>query len=91
MTLRRRFLVERLKSEDELESVQTRRFNEFCNGTKEKQEKKEWFDEEYATVNEEKNCAREPAIQIQNRTRAAKHTAMNEYRQARRRKKHMFN
>jgi hypothetical protein len=46
-----------------------------------KQEKKEWFDEECATVNEEKNCAR---------ARAAKLTAMNEYRQTRRRGKHRF-
>jgi hypothetical protein len=30
------------------------------------------------------------AIQIQNRTRAAKLTAMNEYRQARKRKKHLL-
>jgi DnaJ-domain-containing protein 1 len=30
------------------------------------------------------------AIQIQNRTRAAKLTAMNEYKQTRRREKHMF-
>jgi hypothetical protein len=55
-----------------------------------KQENKEWFDEEWATVNEEKNCASVGVIQIQNRTRAAKLTAMNDYGQARRRKKHLF-
>jgi hypothetical protein len=37
-----------------------------------------------------KNCVGAQAIQIQNRTRAAKLTAMNEYRQARRREKHGF-
>jgi hypothetical protein len=36
------------------------------------------------------NCARARAIQIQNRTRSAKVTAMNEYRGPRRREKHMF-
>jgi hypothetical protein len=45
-----------------------------------KQENKKWFDEECATINEEKNCARARPIQIQNRTRAAKLTVMNEYR-----------
>jgi hypothetical protein len=54
------------------------------------QEKKEWFDEECATVNDEKNCERAQAIQIQNRTRAAKFTAMNEFRQARKREIHLF-
>jgi hypothetical protein len=49
---------------------------------KNKAKNKEWFDEEYPTVNEEKNCARARAFQIQNRTRAAKLAAMNEYRQA---------
>jgi hypothetical protein len=29
-------------------------------GYAQKQEKKEWFDEECTTVNEEKNCARDP-------------------------------
>jgi hypothetical protein len=33
---------------------------------------------------------RAEAIQIQNRTRAAKLTGMNEYRQARKRRKHLF-
>jgi hypothetical protein len=41
-------------------------------------------------VNEKKSCARARANQIQNRTRAAKLTAMKKYRQARRRKKHLF-
>jgi hypothetical protein len=45
---------------------------------------------ECGTVNEEKNCGRARAIQIQNRTRAAKLTVMDEYRQAQRREKHMF-
>jgi hypothetical protein len=45
-------------------------------------EKKEWFDVECATVNEEKNRARTQVIQTQNKTRAAQLTAMNEYRQA---------
>jgi hypothetical protein len=36
-----------------------------------KQANKEWFDEECARVNEEKNAARERAIQI--KTRGAKH------------------
>jgi hypothetical protein len=49
------------------------------------QEKKEWFDEECATVNEDKKFAKARAIQIQNRTRATKLNAMNEYKQARRR------
>jgi hypothetical protein len=31
------------------------------------------------------------AIEIQNRTRAVKVTAMNEYKQAQRREKHLFN
>jgi hypothetical protein len=73
-------------------NVQTRSLNYLWYETEEKlkkvatvvyariQEKKEWFDEECATVNEEKNCARTRAIQIQNRTRAAKLTAMNEYK-----------
>jgi hypothetical protein len=43
-----------------------------------------------ATANEEKNCAIARAIQIRNRTRAAKFTARNEYRQTRRREKHLF-
>jgi hypothetical protein len=43
-------------------------------GYEHKQEKKECFDEECATVNEEKNCARPRAIQIQNKTRVAKLT-----------------
>jgi hypothetical protein len=42
-----------------------------------KQAHKEWFDEECAKVNEEKNAARERAIQI--KTREAK----NAYKQAR--------
>jgi hypothetical protein len=42
-----------------------------------------------ATVNKEKNCVRARVIQIQNRTRAAKLTAINEYRQSRRREKHL--
>jgi hypothetical protein len=37
-----------------------------------KQANKEWFDEECAKVNEEKNAARERAIQI--KTRGAKNT-----------------
>jgi hypothetical protein len=49
-------------------------------GYKHKQEKKEWFDEECGTVNEDKNRARPRAIQIKNKTRAARFTAMNEYR-----------
>jgi DnaJ-domain-containing protein 1 len=44
----------------------------------------------YGTVNKEENCARGTAIQIQNRNRAEKLTAMNEYRQARRKEKHLF-
>jgi hypothetical protein len=42
-----------------------------------KPEKKKWFDGEFVTINEKKNCARARAIQIQNRIRAAKLTAMN--------------
>jgi hypothetical protein len=41
-------------------------------------------------MNEEKNCARAWAIQIKNRTKTAKLTAIKEYRQARRGAKHMF-
>jgi hypothetical protein len=48
------------------------------------------FDEECTTVNEEKNCARARTIQIENKTRAAKLTAMNGYRQARPRIKPLF-
>jgi Zn-finger protein len=59
-------------------------------GSKWKQENKVWSDKECATVNEKNNCAKVRAIQIQNRTRAAKLTAINEYRQARRREKHLF-
>jgi cytochrome c553 len=44
----------------------------------------------YGTVNEEENCARGTAIQIQNRNKAEKLTAMNEYRQARRKEKNLF-
>jgi hypothetical protein len=78
---RRHFVVERLKS---------RKTKKVAVGFAQKQEKKEWFDEECATANGEKNCARARAIQIQNRTRATKLTAMNEYRQAQRREKHLF-
>jgi hypothetical protein len=42
------------------------------------------------TVNEEKNCAWAQPIQIQNRNRAAQLTAMNEYRQAQKKEKHLF-
>jgi hypothetical protein len=52
-------------------------------GYGQKQEKKEWFDKECATGNEEKNCTGVRPIQIQNRTKPAKLTAMNEYKQAR--------
>jgi hypothetical protein len=49
-----------------------------------KQENKEWFDEQCAKVNEEKNAARERAIQ--NNTRGAK----NAYKLARMKKRRLF-
>jgi hypothetical protein len=49
-----------------------------------KQANKEWFDEECATVNEEKNAARERAIQI--KTRQAK----NAYKLARTKERRLF-
>jgi hypothetical protein len=52
-------------------------------GYVQKPQNQEWFDEECATVNEENNRTRVRAIQIQNRTRAAKLTAMYIYRLAR--------
>jgi hypothetical protein len=48
-------------------------------GCAQKGKKKKWFDEECATVNEKKNFARIRTIEIQNKSRAAKITAMNEY------------
>jgi hypothetical protein len=48
-------------------------------GYAQKEKKKKWFDEECATVNEEKNLARVRTIEIQNKSRAAKITVMNEY------------
>jgi hypothetical protein len=49
-----------------------------------KQANKEWFDEECAKVNEEKNAARERAIQ--NNTRGAK----NAYKLARTKERRLF-
>jgi hypothetical protein len=49
-----------------------------------KQANKEWFDEECAQVNEEKNAAKERAIQI--KTKGAK----NDYKLPRTREKRLF-
>jgi hypothetical protein len=50
------------KLEETIQRVATK-----TNGYTRKQANKEWFDEEYAIVNEEKNAARDRAIQIKNR------------------------
>jgi hypothetical protein len=64
---------------------QTRSLNELWYETEEKINhgvraitSEQRVDEECATINEEKNCARARAIHIQNRSRAAKLTGMNE-------------
>jgi hypothetical protein len=86
--------VERVESDfQSAHDVRTSSLNELWYGAEAKIKKvaaTEWFDEQCATVNEEKNCARVRVIQIQNRTRAANLNLMNEYRQARRREKHLF-